>query len=126
MKRLLALVLGVALGVGLAMLVGWVLFPLAEPEVTPASMRADYQDEYVRLIAVAYQADTDLMLAERRLRALHADPTTEAYAEPLVAQIERWIAEDRSYDLIQPMVRLAQDLDVDTPPMAPYTASGEL
>jgi hypothetical protein len=105
------------------MLVGWVLVPLSEPEVTPASMRADYRAEYVRLVAVAYQADADLMLAERRLRALHDDPTTEAYATPLVAQIERWIAEGRNADLIEPMVWLAHDLEVDTPSMAPYLAS---
>jgi hypothetical protein len=120
MKRLLVFLVGLGLGVGLAMLVGWVLFPLAEPEVTPASMRTDYREEYVRLVAVAYQADADLMLAERRLRALHDDPTTDAYAAPLVAQIEQWIAEERSADLIEPMVWLARDFGVDTPVMAPY------
>jgi hypothetical protein len=124
MKRLLVFLVGLGLGVGLAMLVGWVLFPLAEPEVTPASMRTDYREEYVRLVAVAYQADADLMLAERRLRALHDDPTTDAYAAPLVAQIEQWIAEERSADLIEPMVWLARDLGVETPPMVPYLAQG--
>jgi hypothetical protein len=120
MKRLLIFLLGIALGLGLAMLVGWVLFPLSEQEVTPASMRADYREEYVRLVAVAYQADADLMLAERRLQALNGAGAEGRFTAPLVAQIERWIAEDRSADLIEPMARLARDLGVDTPAMASY------
>ncbi|MGC9350001.1 MAG: hypothetical protein ACP5JG_17815 [Anaerolineae bacterium] len=116
MKRLLVFLLGVALGVGLALLIGWRIMPIRSSAVTPASLRADYRDEYLRLVSVAYIANGDLPRAEQRLRALGQEPFTA----PLVALVERWIAEERSADLIEPLVRLARDLDATTPAMAPY------
>ena len=120
MKRLLAFLVGIAAGIGLAMLIGWVLFPLDRQEITPASMRTDYQAEYVRLVAVAYQAEGDLAAAESRLRTLGTDP----YGAPLVSLTERWIQEGRSADLVTPLALLAQALEVDSPAMAPYFAGG--
>ena len=120
MKRLVGFLLGIAAGVGLAMLVGWVLFPLDRQPITPASMRADYQAEYLRLVAISYGAEGDLARAKERLRALGGDP----YTAPLVEITEQWIEEGRNDDLIVPFVRLAQALNVDTPDMARYLAGG--
>ncbi len=120
MKRLAAFVLGIAAGIGLAMLIGWVLFPMQREEIRPASMRADYQVEYVRLVALAYSADGDLARAEQRLRALEGEPFTA----PLVEVTERWIQEGRGAELIVPFVRLARALRVDSPAMAPYLLGG--
>ncbi len=108
------------MGIGLAMLIGWVLLPLDRQEITPASMRADYQAEYLRLVAVAYQAEGDLATAEQRLRTLGADP----FGAPLVGLAERWIQEDRGVALIAPLVHLAQALELTTPAMAPYLSRG--
>lgn len=94
--------------------------PIRPSAVTPASLRADYQDEYLRLVAVTYTVNEDLDRAEERLRALGREPFTA----PLVSLIERWIAEQRSADLIAPLVRLAQDLDVVTPAMRAYLTGG--
>lgn len=120
MKRLAAFLVGISLGIGLAMLIGWVLFPLERQEITPASMRADYQAEYVRLIARSYQATGDLSQAKRRLSALSTDPITA----PLVELTERWITEGRSRDLIAPLAQLACDLEANTATMAPYLEQG--
>lgn len=120
MRRLLAFLVGIAAGIGLAMLIGWVIVPLDRQEITPASMRADYQAEYIRLVAVTYQAEGDLARAESRLRALAADP----YGAPLIALTERWIAEDRSPDLIAPLANLAQALGLDSPAIAAYRDGG--
>ncbi len=120
MKRLAAFVLGIVAGIGLAMLIGWVLFPMQREEIRPASMRADYQVEYVRLVALAYSADNDLARAEQRLRALEGEPFTA----PLVEVTERWIQEGRGAELIVPFVRLARALRVDSPEMAPYLLGG--
>lgn len=119
-KRVIAFFLGIALGVGLAMLIGWTLFPMDRREITPASMRADYQAEYVRLIAITYQADGDLAQAQARLRALDPDHTV-----PLVELAERWIAEGRGAELVMPLVDLAAALDATTPVMASYAAGGD-
>jgi len=120
MKRLAAFVLGIVAGIGLAMLIGWVLFPMQREEIRPASMRADYQVEYVRLVALAYSADGDLARAEQRLRALEGEPFTA----PLVEVTERWIQEGRGAELIVPFVRLAHALRADSPAMAPYLLGG--
>lgn len=116
MKRLLFFLLGVALGVGLAMLIGWVLFPMRHTAVTPASLRHDYRDEYVRLVALAYSVDGDLAQAEQRLQALEADD----FRAPLVELTERWIYEGYSVDFVGPLVQLAYDLNAGTSAMASY------
>lgn len=120
MQRLLAFLVGIAAGIGLAMLIGWVIVPLDRQEISPASLRADYQAEYLRLVAVSYQTEGDLARAESRLRALGAD----TYGAPLTTLIERWIVEDRSPDLITPLMDLAQDLGLDTPAIAAYRDGG--
>jgi hypothetical protein len=119
--RVIAFFVGIAAGIGLAMLVGWTLLPMDRQEITPASMRADYQAEYVRLAAATYQAEGDLARAQARLRALDAEP----YTAPLVELTERWISERRDPDLILPLVELAQALDVATTAMVPYNTGGE-
>lgn len=98
------------------MLIGWVLLPLHTREVSPDSMRDDYRAEYVRLVAVSYRAEGDLSVAERRLRELNGTPFTA----PLVTVTERWIDDERSLDLILPLVELARAFEVDTPLMASY------
>lgn len=116
MKRLAFFLGGIILGVGLAVLIGWVLLPLQEQDVSPDTMRADYHAEYVRLVAVAYRAEGDLVVAERRLRELDGTP----FATPLVDLAELWIDAGRAPDLVVPLAELAQAFGVDTPAMAPY------
>ena len=116
MKRLGVFIGGVILGLGIAFLIGWVLFPIVRYDESPASMRRDYRDEYIRLTALTYQTDGDLRLAENRLRGLDAVSPTE----PLVELTVRWIEEGRSKALITPLAFLAHDLGVNTPAMKPY------
>jgi len=121
MKRLLGFLVGVALGVALAMLVGWVVFPLDRQEITPASMRADYRAEYVRLVAASFGADGDLDVAEARLRALEG----MSFTAPLVELTEQWIAEGRSVELVAPLVELARAFNVETSAMVSYVAGAD-
>lgn len=116
MKRLLFFLGGIVLGIGLAVLIGWVLFPLQQQDISLDSMRDDYRTEYVRLVAVAYSAEGDLVVAEQRLRELDGIPFTA----PLVDLAEVWIDAGRSSDLVVPLAELARAFGVDTPTMAPY------
>ncbi len=115
-RRLLGFLGGVLLGVGAAMLIGWVLFPIQGQEVAPSSMRADYRAEYVRLVAETYGANGDLAAAEDRLRELDQG----SFTAPLVAVAEQWIADGRSDALVVPLAELAAAFNVDTLSMQPY------
>ena len=121
MRQFLALILGMALGVALALLVGWVLVPIQHQAATPASLRADYRREYVRLVALAYQVEGAPDRARARLEALGDEP----WSAPLVQVTEQAIEAGRSPAYLAPMVQLAADLGVVTPPMRPYLTMGE-
>jgi hypothetical protein len=119
MKRLLWFIVGIALGIGLALLIGWELLPVQRADSSPAMLRRDYQEEYLRLIAAAYQVDGDLPLAQQHLAALQPDATAF-----LVEVTERWIAQGKSDAILVPLVQLARDLGVSTPAMQPYLQRG--
>lgn len=116
MKQFLALCVGLLAGIGIALLVGWVLFPVGPYDTRPATLRADYHAEYVRLVAIAYQVDGDLETAQARLTQLAPDAPLVA----LVSQTERWITQNKAERLIIPLIRLARDLGVETPAMTTY------
>jgi len=116
MKRLLWFIVGIILGIGLALLIGWQLLPVQRANSSPALLRHDYQEEYLRLIAIAYQVDGDLALAQQRLAELPPDS--------LVNVTERWIAQGKSEAILIPLAQLARDLGVSTPGMQPYLQRG--
>lgn len=120
MKRLLWFLLGIILGFGLALLIGWELLPLQRANSSPALLRRDYREEYIRLIAAAYQVDGDLPLAQKRLAALQSD----TFTTPLVDVTERWIQQGKPDTILIPLVQLAHDLGVSTPAMQPYLQRG--
>jgi hypothetical protein len=116
MKQIVALLAGLAIGIGLALLVGWVLLPVGPYDTTPDVLRTDYKDEYVRLVSLTYQVEGDLEAARARLAALDALSPTR----PLVEQTERWIAQEKVEWMVVPLIRLARDLDAETPAMSQY------
>jgi len=120
MKRLLWFIVGIALGVGLALLIGWELMPVQRTDSSPVTLRRDYQEEYLRLIAAAYQMDGDLALAQQRLATVQPE-TPIAF---LIEVTERWIAQRRSDAILIPLTRLARDLGASTPAMHSYLERG--
>jgi len=58
--------LGVILGLGYA----WLVQPVQYTNTNPSSLRAEFKDRYRALIAVAYQANGDLVRAKGRLTLL--------------------------------------------------------
>lgn len=120
MKSILIFLGGVLLGLGLAFLIGWQFFPVEHDNTTPAALRSDYRDEYVRLVSLTYQVEANSKRALWRLEQLNPKAPTD----PLVSLTERWIVENRTERLIVPLVRLARDLGAETPAMTDYMQRG--
>lgn len=54
------LVTGLLLGLGVGLLLAWVILPVPYVASTPVSLRSDFKDEYRYLIASAYTATGNL------------------------------------------------------------------
>ncbi|MDX9953676.1 MAG: hypothetical protein RBT75_06250 [Anaerolineae bacterium] len=116
MKRGWLLLIGILLGLGLGFLFGWGLWPVQYYDTSPAQLRTDYRDEYLRLVALSYQVEQDLSQARTRLTVMG----DSAPFPQLVAQIEAWMTEGASRAFLEPLVELAHDLGVDSPAMHTY------
>ena len=108
--------LGILVGAGLGLLVGWVLWPLEYTEADPSILEDDYQRDYTLMIASAYSLERDLDLANKRLRSLGtADP--EAWLLTVtVDHILQYGDEIESRNLVE----LAGMLGLYSPVMDPY------
>jgi cytochrome c-type biogenesis protein CcmH/NrfG len=116
MRRWIVLaVVGVALGLALGLGIGWGLWP-RESAPSPAKLRWDYQENYVIMVATAYEVEGDLGLAQERLASL--DPQNPA--APVVQLGERLAAAGADSDDIVRLARLARDLGAITPPLEAY------
>ena len=76
---LLALLIGIALG----LVYGWVISPVEYVDTTPDTLRADYRADYVLMVAEAYQAEQNPDLAVRRLAVLGSQPPGEITSQAL-------------------------------------------
>ncbi len=101
-SMLIALLMGMGLGLGYA----WLISPVNYVDANPAILRADFKDQYRVVIAAAYDASHDLARARARLELLSdSDPIAE-----LSAQAQRMIGAGASLEETQPLVQLATDL----------------
>ena len=66
-SRWVFIVLALLVGIGLGLAYGWLIDPVDYFDLTPDTLRADYKADYVLMIAEAYHADQDPGLAARRL-----------------------------------------------------------
>jgi len=63
-------VTGAALGLGLGLLIGWVLWPVRYVDTDLVDLKPFYQDDYVVMVSYAYAWDSDLEAARYRLAQL--------------------------------------------------------
>lgn len=84
------LLTGLILGLGFGLLYSWVISPVRYVNTEPASLRADFKEQYRALIAVAYLSNGDLQRARARL-ALLDDPDI---AQTILIQAQ--LAQDRA------------------------------
>ena len=72
-RVLIAIILGLALG----LIYGWLIQPVTYVETTPDSLRADYRTDYVLMVAEAYDGPQSLDIVQRRLAALGPQPAID-------------------------------------------------
>jgi len=103
-------------GLALGFAVGWWLWPVQYTNTAPAVLRQDYHDDYVVMVATAYEVDGDLEQARARLQLL--DP--EEPAASVLELAERLVEAGGSAEDITRLARLARALGAITPTLAPY------
>jgi hypothetical protein len=107
---------GAVLGLLLGFAVGWWLWPVQYTNTAPNVLRQDYRDDYVAMVAAAYEVEGNLEQARARLELL--DP--QQPAAPVVALAERIIEVGGSTEDIIRLARLARAFGALTPTLAPY------
>lgn len=115
----LLVILGLTAGLGIGLVIGWVLLPVEYVDTTIADLHVDYQEEYILLVGSAYAQDHDLEKAQARLNQLEAANISQW----LASLADRYIAEGRDEADIRAVVELAHAYDVDSPQMAAYLAT---
>jgi hypothetical protein len=100
------IILALFLGLGLGLAYSWLISPVTYVDASPAILRADFKDQYRVVIAAAYESSHDLARARARLELLSdTDPVGE-----LSAQAQRMLGNGESDEQVQPLAQLATDL----------------
>ncbi len=118
LRRLFILILGLAMGVGLGLLLSWVVWPTDYEDADPTLLADQYHYDYVVLIAAAYQADGDIQTAGQRLRTAFLD-SSDPFQAYLAFTVEAILNGGNEQDL-RLLVLLATDLGLSSPAMTPY------
>ena len=109
------LLTGLILGIGLGFLIAWQLFPVQYQAGLPASLRADFKDEYRYMIAASYAATGNLGRARARLALLQDGNNIQ---QTLDDQSERMLANNAAPSVVRSLAVLADALKADTGPTA--------
>ncbi len=120
LRPLIFVLIGLAVGAGLGLYVGWVAWPTEFSDATPKLLDDTYRQDYTLMIAVAYDQDGNLPLAQQRINSLGSDG--EQFLLDIALDM---ILQARNETEIQQVVRLASDLDLYSPAMEPYLPSVE-
>jgi hypothetical protein len=116
------LLVGAAVGVGLAFLIGWGLWPVEYYDTDPVDLKQEHKEEYVVLVSAAYALNGDLEQAQDRLASLEEDDVAQVVAD--VAQ--RYLEEGRDPTTTRNLVMLADALGSSTEVMLAYVATPTL
>lgn len=116
LRFLFSLVIGLAIGAGIGLYVGWVQAPVEFVNSPASSLAERYQDEYIVMVSGGYLLDGDLGGAVERLQILGT-----ANIPALVQETaEKFISDSRNVDDIRKLVALAEAMGRLTPIMDPY------
>ncbi len=116
------LLTGLILGAALGVLYAWMVQPVQYTNTKPASLRADFKDQYRTLIAAAYMANGDLVRAKARLELLKDVDVYRVLAE----QAQRTLAGGKSLQEARALGLLAVALGQAPATAPPVTAAPNL
>ncbi len=105
------LLTGVVIGLVMGLLYAWVLSPIQYTDTTPASLRADFKDNYRYMIALAYDATGNLNRAQARLALLGDGDSAQA----LGRQAQTMLSNNAPIDSINILANLSQALQANVP-----------
>jgi len=109
-------VIGATVGLALGFAIGWWLWPVEYTHTAPAVLRQDYRDDYVVMVATAYEVEGDLERARERLELLDSQEP----AAPVVELAERLVAAGGNGEDITRLARLARAFGVTPSTLIPY------
>ena len=73
MRKIIIALIALAIGLGLGVAIGWCVWPVTYTEAQPNRMGASWKDESIWLAAQAFAFDHDLEAAQARLRPLGSE-----------------------------------------------------
>lgn len=115
-RFILSLLVGLALGIGLGLYIGWVQWPAEYVDSPLSYLDQEHMDDYTIMVAYGYVGDGDLPGAVDRLRALNIS-NVPAYVQVVA---ERFISQGRNVEDIRHLVALAEGMGRLTPLMEAY------
>jgi hypothetical protein len=111
---------GALAGIGLWLLLGWLVWPVSYYDTDVYDLRADYQDEFVLMVGALYALEQDVEAARSWL-VLLSDPRAPTTPEAIVVAVtERFIARGAPSPDIRYLVGLAEAVGTVTTPMQPF------
>jgi hypothetical protein len=74
MPRWIPILIALVVGLSLGLLYGWIINPVQYTDITPDVLRIDFRSDYVLMVAEAYHTEQDPALAAKRLAVLGSEP----------------------------------------------------
>ncbi len=85
---------GLVIGLILGLAIGWWIWPVRHADSAPAGLRRDYRDDYLVMVATAYEVEGDLERARGQLAPLDPDEPSA----PLIELAQRLVQAGGSTD----------------------------
>ena len=111
MSRWVRFLIVIIIGIALGLLYGWLVDPVDFVDTTPNTLRADYQADYVLMVAEIYSADRDAEAAVNRLTYLGDPSPVNSIENAMIFAVEAGYGPDdlrKLRDLSDAMAPLSQ------------------
>ncbi|MBN1581765.1 MAG: hypothetical protein JXA89_13760 [Anaerolineae bacterium] len=108
-------------GIGLGLLVGWVIAPVEYVDTNLAYLHPTYKNDFILTVSDAFALDGDLDTAKARLALLILPDPAAAVADLAQDAIDQ----QKPIQQIQALARLAAALGIQREAFAPYLSSIE-